>query len=129
MWHSPGHTSPVTQLAPASASSSAPSSSTAPPSSLYAVGYHDGSLRLWSFALPASAAAATQQREAAEVVCFNGHKKAVTALGWDADASRVASGGTEGEIVVWDVGEERGLVRCGPGPTSSLYAWAARRVC
>jgi U3 small nucleolar RNA-associated protein 12 len=109
MWHSPGHTSPVTQLAAAASSSSAPSSSTAPPSSLYAVGYHDGSLRLWAFA-PAPASS-THQREATEVVCFNGHKKAVTALGWDADASRVASGGTEGEIVVWDVGEERGLVR------------------
>lgn len=110
MWHSPGHTSNVTQLASAASSSSAPSTSTSPPSALYGVGYHDGSLRLWSF--PGAPPSSTQQREATEVVCFNGHKKAVTALGWDWDASRIASGGTEGEIVVWDVGEERGLVRC-----------------
>lgn len=99
MWHSPSHTAPVTQLA------SGPST---PSSSTHAVGYHDGSLRLWSF--PASASS-SQQREASELVCFNGHKKAVCALGWDREGARIASGGTEGEIVVWDVGEERGLVR------------------
>jgi U3 small nucleolar RNA-associated protein 12 len=104
MWHSPSHTSPITQL------SSSPVSS--PSASLYSVGYHDGSIRLWSFpSAQAAAGSAGQQREATEIVCFNGHKKAVTALGWDEDGSRLASGGTEGEIVVWDVGEERGIVR------------------
>lgn len=97
MWHSPSHTSPVTQLA-SSADASSP---------LYAVGYQDGSVRLWSF--PPSTG--SQEREATEIVCFNGHKKSVTAIGWDARGARLATGGTEGEIVVWDVEEERGVVR------------------
>lgn len=102
MWHSPSHTSPVTLLA----------ASPAVDSELYAVGYHDGSVRLWSFpSSSAGGASSGVQREAIEVVTFNGHKKAVTALGWDQDGSRLASGGSEGEIVVWDAGEERGIVR------------------
>lgn len=102
MWHSPSHTSPVTTI-------SACPSSPSPDSSLFAVGYQDGSVRIWSF--PSSPSSPGQQREASEVVCFNGHKKAVTSLAWDADGARLVSGGTEGEIVVWDVGEERGIVR------------------
>ena len=33
---------------------------------------------------------------------FNGHKKSITTLAFDANGSWLVSGGNEGEIVVWD---------------------------
>jgi len=45
------------------------------------------------------------------VVTFNGHKKSITTLTFDLDGSRLASGGTEGEIVLWDRIAEVGLFR------------------
>ncbi|CED82934.1 WD40-repeat-containing subunit of the 18S rRNA processing complex [Phaffia rhodozyma] len=115
MWHSPSHTSPVTRIASSNSTVSSSSSSSSP---LYAVGYQDGSVRLWSF--PPSTS--SQEREATEIVCFNGHKKSVTAMSWDHRGGRLASGGTEGEIVIWDVEDERGIVRLHShrSPISSL---------
>ncbi|KAK8853493.1 hypothetical protein IAR55_004200 [Kwoniella newhampshirensis] len=101
MWHSAGLTSPVTHLTPAPL----PSSSTSTTPHTFAVSYTDGSIRLWSFD-PSS-----PEVEAAEIVAFNGHKKSVTQMVWDRDGSRLASGGTEGEIVVWDRVGEVGLFR------------------
>lgn len=65
----------------------------------FAVGYADGSIRLWS--------AATQ----AVVVTFNGHKSAVTALSWDKDGTRLASGSKDTDVIVWDVIGEVGMFR------------------
>ena len=45
------------------------------------------------------------------MVTFNGHKKGISTLAWDADGSRLASGGVEGEIVLWDRVAEVGLFR------------------
>ncbi|WRT69934.1 uncharacterized protein IL334_006925 [Kwoniella shivajii] len=101
MWHSPSHTSPVTFLTPAPL----PSSSTSTSSQTFAVSYQDGSIKLWSFD------PSTTDVEASEIVTFNGHKKSVTYMKWDNDSSRLASGGTEGEIVVWDKIGEVGLFR------------------
>ncbi|BGP18651.1 hypothetical protein JCM10213_002895 [Rhodosporidiobolus nylandii] len=65
----------------------------------FAVGYADGSIRLWS--------SSTQSVS----VTFNGHKSAVTALAWDADGARLASGSKDTDIIVWDTVGEVGLFR------------------
>nr|XP_018261192.1 U3 small nucleolar RNA-associated protein 12 [Kwoniella dejecticola CBS 10117]OBR83350.1 U3 small nucleolar RNA-associated protein 12 [Kwoniella dejecticola CBS 10117] len=104
MWHSPSHTSQVTFLTPSpSASSSSASSSSS--TQTYAVSYMDGSIKLWSYdpSLP--------EVEASELVTFNGHKKSVTCMEWDTDSTRLSSGGSEGEIVLWDRIAEIGLYR------------------
>lgn len=96
MWHATGVTSPITALLPAPDGDSA---------GTFAVAYTNGSIRLWDWNV------ATPSTEAVEVVTFNGHKKGVTTLAWDRDGSRLASGGTEGEVVVWDRIAEVGLFR------------------
>ncbi|GAA5856650.1 hypothetical protein JCM8547_005912 [Rhodosporidiobolus lusitaniae] len=65
----------------------------------FAVGYADGSIRLWD--------AKTQTVS----VTFNGHKTAVTALAWDVDGTRLASGSKDTDVIVWDVVGEVGLFR------------------
>ncbi|GAA5973416.1 hypothetical protein JCM21900_001747 [Sporobolomyces salmonicolor] len=65
----------------------------------FAVGYADGSVRIWN----ASSQSVT--------VTFNGHKTAVTALAWDSDGARLASGSRDTDIIVWDVVGEVGMFR------------------
>ncbi|BGP34220.1 beta transducin [Rhodotorula toruloides] len=65
----------------------------------FAVGYADGSVRLWN--------AKTQS----VTVTFNGHKTGVTALAWDADGTRLASGARDTDVILWDVVGEVGLFR------------------
>jgi len=65
----------------------------------FAVGYQDGSIRLWS--------AANQS----VIVTFNGHKSAVSCLAWDRDGTRLASGSKDTDIIVWDVVGEVGMFR------------------
>lgn len=65
----------------------------------FAVGYSDGSIRLWS--------AVSQS----VVVTFNGHKSAISVLAWDVDGARLASGGKDTEIIIWDVVGEVGVCR------------------
>ncbi|RXK35130.1 hypothetical protein M231_07605 [Tremella mesenterica] len=88
MWHSPSLISPITRLLPSPTSNQT-----------FAVAYQDGSIRLWSSSPPT------------EIVTFNGHRKSPTFLAWDDQGTRLASGGTEGEIVIWDVVGEVGLYR------------------
>ena len=113
MWHSPSLTSPITNIL----ASPLPSTSTSTSPRIFAVSYTDGSIRLWSFD------PTTPSVEAIEVVTFNGHKKSVTTLAFDADGSRLASGGTEGEIVVWDRVAEVGLFRLKGhrGPVTAIH--------
>lgn len=113
MWHATGVTSPITYLTPAPT----PSSSTSSATQTVAVSYTDGSIRLWSWDPE------TPGVEATEVVAFNGHKKGVNTLAWDADGGRLASGGSEGEVVVWDRVAEVGLFRLRGhrGPVTSIH--------
>jgi U3 small nucleolar RNA-associated protein 12 len=64
-----------------------------------AAGYSDGSVRIWDLG--------TAQCEA----IFQGHKKAVSALRYNATGSLLASGGKDTDIVVWDVVAEAGQCR------------------
>ncbi|CCF54549.1 uncharacterized protein UHO2_01932 [Ustilago hordei] len=87
-WHEIGHRSKVTALA---RSPSDPDT--------FAVGYEDGSIRLWS--------AETNSTS----VTFNGHKKAVIALAFDTQGLRIASASLDTDIILWDLVAETGLYR------------------
>ncbi|EME79238.1 uncharacterized protein MYCFIDRAFT_204745 [Pseudocercospora fijiensis CIRAD86] len=58
---------------------------------LLAVGYNDGSIRIWD-ALSGQI-----------VVSFNGHRSAVTHLQFDAEGSRLASGSRDTDIIIWNL--------------------------
>ena len=66
----------------------------------YAVGYQDGSIRLWS------------AKSKSVIVTLNGHRKAVTALEFDRDGTRLASGSQDTDIILWDTVAESGMFRC-----------------
>lgn len=68
---------------------------------LVAVGYADGAIVLWN------------TKDGTEGPTFQGHKGAVTALAFDANDARLASGARDTSIIVWDVVGERGLYRYG----------------
>ncbi|KAK3363074.1 hypothetical protein B0T25DRAFT_29449 [Lasiosphaeria hispida] len=63
---------------------------------LFAVGYEDGSIRLWDSKITTA------------VVNFNGHKSAVTILAFDKTGVRLASGGKDTDIIIWDLVAEVG---------------------
>ncbi|NXA41974.1 WDR3 protein, partial [Eudromia elegans] len=64
-----------------------------------AVGYEDGSIRVFSL-LSGEAN-----------VTFNGHKAAVTALNYDHLGGRLVSGSKDTDVIVWDIINESGLYR------------------
>jgi WD40 repeat protein len=98
MWHDTGHRAEVTCIV------------CSPQRDCFAVGYTDGSIRLWS---PSNGSV---------ISVFNGHKRAVTALAFDEKGARLASGSQDTDLIVWDVLAETGLVRC----VSPLYvAWVS----
>ncbi|KAK4692426.1 U3 small nucleolar RNA-associated protein 12, partial [Lecanoromycetidae sp. Uapishka_2] len=66
---------------------------------LYAVGYGDGSIRIWD------------SRIGNLIISFNGHKSAVTTLAFDKDGVRLASGAKDTDIIVWDLVAEIGLFK------------------
>ena len=89
-WHDPeNHKNEVTCIAP----------SPAEHDEIYAVGYADGSIRLWTL------------NGHRLLVTFRGHKQAVTALRFDAEGARLISGAKDTDIVLWDVVNEVGLFR------------------
>jgi U3 small nucleolar RNA-associated protein 12 len=63
---------------------------------VYAVGYEDGSIRLWDSKITTA------------VVSFNGHKSAVTMLAFDKSGVRLASGSKDTDVIVWDLVAEVG---------------------
>lgn len=63
-----------------------------------AVGYSEGSVVVFDLMT-------------GEPVKFKGHRGGVSTLCWDPQGMRVASGSEDGELVVWDVVSERGMVR------------------
>jgi U3 small nucleolar RNA-associated protein 12 len=90
MWHETGNTEQVTCICQS------------PQSQFFAVGYADGSIRLWN--------ASTES----VVTAFNGHKKAITALAFDDAGVRLASGSQDTDLILWDVVGEAGLYRYEP---------------
>ncbi|TIB97034.1 hypothetical protein E3Q18_02824 [Wallemia mellicola] len=62
-----------------------------------AVGYNDGSIRIWE--------------EDSLIVTLNGHSSAVTALEWDADALKLFSASKDTNIIIWDTLSHQGLAR------------------
>ncbi|KAJ9625507.1 beta transducin [Taxawa tesnikishii (nom. ined.)] len=58
---------------------------------LFAVGYADGSIRVWD-ALSSNI-----------IITFNGHRSAVTHLVFDRDGSRLASGSRDTDIILWNL--------------------------
>ncbi|NWX86563.1 WDR3 protein, partial [Nothoprocta ornata] len=64
-----------------------------------AVGYEDGSIRVFSLV------------SGEANVTFNGHKAAVTALKYDHLGGRLVSGSKDTDVIVWDVINESGLYR------------------
>jgi len=89
-WHETGHRAQVTALTRSPAVNS---------SNVFAVGYADGSIRLWD------AQAGTT------ILTFNGHKSAVTTLAFDPNGLSLASGSQDTELILWDVVAEAGLFR------------------
>ena len=90
MWHETGHRAEVTCI------------KQSPHPDSFAVGYADGSIRLWSAS------------SGSVLTTFNGHKKSVTALGFDEQGTRLASGSQDTDLIVWDVISETGLYRYVP---------------
>lgn len=66
---------------------------------VYAVGYEDGSIRLWD------------SKIATIIVSFNGHKSAVTHLAFDSLGVRLASGSRDTDVIIWDLVAEVGLFK------------------
>ena len=87
MWHETGHRAEVTCI------------QRSPQQNMFAVGYADGSVRLWDSSLGSVRAA------------FNGHRKAVTALAFDTQGVRLASGSQDTDLIVWDLVADVGLYR------------------
>ncbi|KAK2025256.1 WD domain-containing protein [Colletotrichum zoysiae] len=63
---------------------------------VFAVGYEDGSIRLWD------------SKIATVIVNFNGHKSAITTLAFDKSGVRLASGSKDTDVVLWDLVAEVG---------------------
>ncbi|KAH7916206.1 WD-repeat-containing protein [Hygrophoropsis aurantiaca] len=87
MWHETGHRAEVTCIL------------RSPQDDVFAVGYADGSIRLWN------------SISNSVIATFNGHKKAVTALAFDLQGTRLASGSQDTDLIVWDIVAEAGLYR------------------
>ncbi|KAG0123733.1 hypothetical protein HOY82DRAFT_582102 [Tuber indicum] len=66
---------------------------------VFAVGYADGSIRLWD------------SKTSAVVISFNGHRSAVSTLAFDHSGTRLASGSKDAHVIVWDLISEVGLYR------------------
>lgn len=66
---------------------------------VFAVGYEDGSIRLWD------------SKIATVIVSFNGHKSAVTCFSFDKSGGRLASGSKDTDVILWDLVAEVGLFK------------------
>jgi U3 small nucleolar RNA-associated protein 12 len=66
---------------------------------VFAVGYEDGSIRLWD------------SKISTVIVKFNGHKSAITALAFDKSGIRLGSGSKDTDLIIWDLIEEEGKVK------------------
>lgn len=66
---------------------------------LFAVGYDDGSIRLWD------------SKTSSVIVSFNGHRSAITVLEFDGLGLRIASGSKDTNVILWDIVAEVGLFK------------------
>ncbi|KAE9381738.1 WD40 repeat-like protein [Stipitochalara longipes BDJ] len=66
---------------------------------IFAVGYEDGSIRLWD------------SKIATVIVSFNGHRSAITVLAFDSSGVRLVSGSKDTDIILWDLVAEVGLFK------------------
>ncbi|KAL8686622.1 MAG: hypothetical protein Q9218_006977 [Villophora microphyllina] len=66
---------------------------------VYAVGYGDGTIRIWD------------SRIASTIVNFNGHRSAVTVLAFNEEGSHLASGSKDTDVIIWDLVAEVGLYK------------------
>lgn len=66
---------------------------------IFAVGYEDGSIRVWD------------SKISTVVLRFNGHKSAVTALAFDTSGVQLVSGSKDTDLILWNLVEEEGKVR------------------
>ncbi|KAI1955461.1 beta transducin [Ophidiomyces ophidiicola] len=66
---------------------------------IFAVGYEDGTIRLWD------------SRLGTMIISFNGHKTAVTQVTFDHGGARLASGSKDTNIIIWDLIAEVGLIK------------------
>ncbi|KAF8341630.1 uncharacterized protein EI90DRAFT_3279024 [Cantharellus anzutake] len=87
MWHETGHRSEVTCMLQS------------PRKNVFAIGYADGSIRLWD------------SSTSTVIVTLNGHKRSITALAFDGTGARLASGSQDTDLIIWDVLAETGLYR------------------
>jgi U3 small nucleolar RNA-associated protein 12 len=87
MWHETKHRAEVTVIVHS------------PQKDTFAVGYADGSVRLWNAV------------SGAVVTTFNGHTKSITTLSFDKAGARLASGSQDTTIILWDIIGEVGLFR------------------
>ncbi|KAI8871592.1 Utp12-domain-containing protein [Ramicandelaber brevisporus] len=86
---------------------------------LYAVGYKDGSVRIYAHKLShGTSGAGIPPKDASStdvcvspVVTFNGHHGAISALCFDRTGTVLASASNDTDIVVWDVVAEVGMYR------------------
>lgn len=106
MWHETGHRASVTAIAKAPSTRASDDdedfgegSRRGGEEEAYAVGYADGSIRIWD------ATTATAK------LTLNGHKRAVTSLSFDASGLRLASAGQDTDVILWDLVAESGLFR------------------
>lgn len=63
---------------------------------VYAVGYDDGSIRLWD------------SKITTVILNLNGHKSAITILAFDKSGARLASGSKDTDVILWDLVAEVG---------------------
>lgn len=89
MWHEIGVRTAVTAIARAPY----------PHQKRFAVGYSDGTVRIWD------------EESRSSILTLNGHQRAVTALAFDARGMNLASGSLDTTVIVWDIVSETGLFR------------------
>ncbi len=88
-------------------------------SNILAVGYLDGSLRLFDLKKRPdltglndfSSQLNQQQQSISSHLTFNGHKTSITSIGFDSNGVRLVTGSKDTDLVVWDLVGECGLFR------------------
>ncbi|KAK3734059.1 hypothetical protein QZH41_015830 [Actinostola sp. cb2023] len=83
-----------------------------------AVGYEDGSIKIWKLV------------DGSSQITFSGHRSAVSVLQFDDSGGLLASGGRDTDVIVWDVINESGLYRlCGhKGMVTQCYFLKSKNV-